>query len=225
MQITNLFNEFNKLQNIHGDKGLDSIYGCGKIDNPDFCLVFMNPTSRNISSNKEWRGLKAPWLGTKNIWKMLYHLNMVSKELENRIVSKSPSEWDYKFAEEVYREVAGNSIYITNLSKATQLDARHLMDNVFEEYRELFEKELGILNPKIVITFGNQVSSIILNKNIKVSDYRKRYETLKIDGKEFKIFPVYYPVGQGMRNMGLAKEDIHWIMSMTGSKSPILSSI
>ncbi|KKP29559.1 MAG: phage SPO1 DNA polymerase-related protein [Parcubacteria group bacterium GW2011_GWA2_31_28] len=69
MQVTSLFEEFDKLQSIHGDKDLDSIYGCGEINNPSLCLVFMNPTARNVSSDKKWNCLKAPWIGTKNIWK------------------------------------------------------------------------------------------------------------------------------------------------------------
>jgi len=46
MQVTSLFEEFDKLQSIHGDKDLDSIYGCGEINNPSLCLVFMNPTAK-----------------------------------------------------------------------------------------------------------------------------------------------------------------------------------
>ncbi len=52
MQVTNLIKSFDKLQNIYGDKHLDAIYGAGEIDNPKLCLVFMNPTRRNVSSNK-----------------------------------------------------------------------------------------------------------------------------------------------------------------------------
>jgi len=219
MQITSLFNEFNRLQNVHGNKSLDPIYGCGEIDNPDICLVFMNLTSRNVSSNKKWCGLKAPWLGTKNIWKMLYQLDVIDRELADKIFSKEPSDWDYEFANEVYKEVAGNSVYITNLSKATQLDARHLTDSVFEDYGELFKKEIAILNPKTIIAFGNQVSSIILNRNIRVSDCRKKYGILDVAGRKFKVFPVYYTVGQGMRNMAIAKEDVRWIMNETVSRS------
>jgi DNA polymerase len=219
MQITSLFNEFNRLQNVHGDKNLDAIYGCGEINNPDLCLVFMNPTSRNVSSNKNWRGIKAPWLGTKNIWKMLYQLDIINRELADKIASKEPSDWNHEFAKELYREVARNSIYITNLSKATQLDARHLTDSVFEDYRELFKKEISILDPRLIITFGNQVSSVILNRSVKVSDYRKKYDILDVAGKKFRVFTVYYPVGQGMRNMAIAKEDVHWIMTEAIPKS------
>ena len=212
MQIKKLLRQFDELQHIHGDKNLDSIYGAGQINNPKVCLVFMNPTGRNVASDKKWCGLKAPWIGTKNVWKMFFQLGFFEESFFNEINEKKPSDWDYKFADKVYTKVSDNSIYITNLSKATQIDARPLRDVVFKEYLGLFKEEINILNPRIIITFGNQVSSILLGKNIKVSDYRKKHENIKVNGNAFKVFPVYYPVGQGMRNIKKAKEDIAWII-------------
>ncbi len=212
MQIKNLIKKFDKLQLIHGDRNLDAIYGAGQIHNPKICLVFMNPTGRNISSSKKWGGLKAPWIGTKNVWKMFFQLGFFDDNFFNEIEKKNPNDWDYEFANKVYSKVRENSIYITNLSKATQIDARHLNNEVFREYLDLFIEEIKSINPQIIITFGNQVSSVLLGKNIKISDYRKKFEKFEVDGTIFKVFPVYYPVGQGMRNIVKAKEDIEWIL-------------
>ena len=212
MQLTKLLNKFDKLQIIYGDKNLDAIYGCGKTDNPKICLVFMNPTARNVASSKLWKGLKAPWLGTKNVWNMFYQLGLFDEQFINVINSMKPIDWDYAFAESVYKKVYDNSIYITNLSKATQVDARPLSNDVFRKYIELFQNEINQIRPQVIITFGNQVSSVLLNKNIKVSEYRKRHELFEIQGATYKVFPVYYPVGQGMRNIKVAKEDIDWII-------------
>lgn len=55
MQLTHLFPTFDALQKIYGEKTLDAIYGCGKIDKPKVCLVFMNPTARNAAANKQWK--------------------------------------------------------------------------------------------------------------------------------------------------------------------------
>lgn len=216
MQIRELFGRFKKLQNIYGDKTLDPIYGCGEINHPDLCLVFMNPTGRNISSNKNWKGIKAPWLGTKNVWNMLCCLGLFDKKFADAINSKKSKDWDYNFSEDVYKEVCKNSLYITNLSKAIQIDSRALPDQIFKEYLDLFKKEMQIIKPKAIISFGNQVGSILLNKNIKVSEWRKKSENIKIGETSIKIFTVYYPVGQGMRNMKIAKEDISWILNSFG---------
>ena len=69
-----------------------------------------------------------------------------------------------------------------------------------------------IVKPKIIITFGNQVSSIILNKKISVSETRKKYFEKEINGNIYKIFPVYYPVGNGIFNIDKSIEDIRWII-------------
>ncbi len=212
MQIIDLIKEFDRLQPIYGDKRLDAIYGAGKINNPNLCLVFMNPTGKNVASDKNWQGLKAPWIGTKNVWKMLYQLNLLDKRLFNEIKLKKSTEWKPQFANKVYRKIKDKSIYITNLAKATQIDARPLRNKIFKKYLALFEKEISHVNPKIIITFGNQVSSILLGKNIKVSEYRKKYKLIDLNGHKIKVFPVYYPVGQGIKNMHKAKEDIDWII-------------
>ena len=73
-------------------------------------------------------------------------------------------------------------------------------------------KEIEIINPKIIITFGNQVSSIVLNKNISVSQCRKQNFKKNILGIDYEIYPVYYPIGNGMMNIDKAIEDLEFII-------------
>ena len=73
-------------------------------------------------------------------------------------------------------------------------------------------KEIEIINPKIVITLGNQVSSIVLNKNISVSQCRKQSFPRNIAGKNYPVYPVYYPIGNGMMNIDKAIEDLNYII-------------
>lgn len=63
--MEDLKKEYDKLQIKYGAKELDSIYYGGCEGNPDICFVFMNPTGKNIASDKAWKGRKSPWLGTK----------------------------------------------------------------------------------------------------------------------------------------------------------------
>lgn len=200
--------EYNKLQKKYGDPSLDSITFGGCKNNPDICFVFMNPTARNITASKEWTGLKAPWIGTKNVWNFFEKIGFIDEEMLFRIKSMKGKEWTKEFADEVYKMVEDRKIYVTNLAKCTQLDARALDDNVFKKYLKLFIKEMEIVNPKIIILFGNQVSSIVLNEKISVSQVRRKCFMLK---KKFKCYPVYYPVGNGIFNMDKAIEDILWI--------------
>lgn len=196
----------------YGDKKLDSIYGAGCIKKPNIMFVFMNPTGRNVASSKDWHGLKAQWLGTKNVWKLFKEVGLLDKEIYKKIVEFKPDEWDYEFSEKLYNNIKDNKIYITNLGKCTQNDAKPLSNKVFKEYLKLLEEEIDIIKPKIIITFGNQVSSILLNKPISVSKCRKESYTTNFLKKEYKVYPVYYPVGQGMRNIDLAIKDIKSIM-------------
>lgn len=212
MKIKDLKKEYDKLQKKYGAKELDSIYNGGCEENPEICFVFMNPTGRNIASNKEWTGRKSPWLGTKNIWKLFYNVNLLSQKTFDKIQEKKPKEWDYNFCDYVYKEIEENKIFITNLGKCTQIDARPLPDEVLEKYLELLFKEIDIIKPKIIITFGNQVSSIILNQKISVSENRKKYHELEINKRIYKVYPVYYPVGNGIFNIDKSIEDIRWIM-------------
>ncbi len=186
----------------------------GKEKNPRLCLVFINPTARNIATNKSWKGIRCKWLGTKQVWKFLTAAGLFDENLNNQIQNMKANDWTTEFCEKVYNEVAKKGLYITNLAKCTQDDARGLSDEVFKEYRNLLLEEIKMVNPQKIILFGNQVSSIVLNKKISVSEYRKIGENLLIDGKAYKCFPVYYPVGNGFFNAPKAIEDLKYIASM-----------
>lgn len=213
LQLSTLFPKLDQLQLLHGDQNFNAIYGAGDTHRPKVILVFMNPTSKNISANPAWNGIRAPWCGTKNIWKMLYQLNLINKTVFQKTQTIKPSDWNEDFVENLYREISKQKIYITNLAKCTQIDARPLKDKVFREYLELMRQELAILQPEKVITFGNQVSSILLEKSISVSNYLlNEFEPLEINDQTFQIYPTYYPVGQGMRNMSKAIERIRQVL-------------
>jgi Uracil DNA glycosylase superfamily. len=204
-----LCKEYDKLQLKYGDENLNSIYFGGCKNNPDICFVFMNPTKRNIASEKSWKGDRSPWIGTKNIWDLFKNLDLINDFNYKEIKSKKGNEWTEKFAKEVYKNLEDNKIFITNLAKCTQTDARALPDEVFNQYLELFYEEIEIVNPKIIILFGNQVSSIVLKEKISVSQCRKKEYLLN---DKFKCYSVYYPVGNGRFNIDKSTEDIKWII-------------
>lgn len=213
MTIEDLNKEYDKLQLKYGNKSLDSIYNGGCTNNPDICFVFMNPTGRNIASSKSWHGLKSPWIGTKNIWDLFAALDLIDKDIYSQIKSIKGKEWTPAFAETVYENVIKHKYFITNLGKCTQIDARPLPDSVYKKYLHLLEKEISIINPKVIILFGNQVSSIVLNEKISVSQSRKQEYIKTIDEKDYKCYAVYYPIGNGRFNIDKSIEDIRWIMT------------
>ena len=213
LQLTKLHQELDHLQSIYGDLGLKPIYGAGQINNPQLLFLFMNPTGRNISASPDWSGLRAPWLGTKNIWKLLSSLGLISLSTYQHTQNLLPQDWSPSFSEQIYQELKNNSVYITNLAKCTQLDSRPLKNNVFQAYLKNTLKEIYQINPQKIISFGNQVSSILLAQNIQVSKYQKLdQETLSIKVLQIAVFPVFYPVGQGLRNLPKAIARIKKIM-------------
>ena len=212
MKLEDLKIKYDKLQKKYGAKELDSIYNGGCTNNPDICFVFMNPTGKNIASSKEWKGIKSPWIGTKNIWDLFYQLNLMNEDIYKEIKIKKSSEWTEKFADKVYEDVKVHKYFITNLGKCTQVDARELPDSVYKEYLDLLKQEIEIIDPKVIVLFGNQVSSIVLNQKISVSQSRKKLFKYDIMGKEYKFYSVYYPVGNGRFNIDKSIEDIKWIL-------------
>lgn len=203
LQVTKLHSSFDLLQNKYGAKDLSAIYGAGKLVNPKVMFIFMNPTARNYASYKQWQGLKAPWLATKNIWDLFYPLDLISEQRFQQIKELKAQDWTPTFALSLYKELAANNVYITNLAKCTQIDARPLPNSVFHRYLELMHEEIDLINPQNIITFGNQVSSIIINRSISVSNFLTPNDFIEMTfkNKKYNVYPTYYPVGQGRRNI------------------------
>lgn len=209
--MENINKKYDKLQYTYGSPNLNSVYGYGKRENAKIALVFMNPTKRNIATDKNWTGIRAQWLGTKQVWSFLAECGFISEDTNIKIQSKSPKGWTPQFCEEVYKDVIQHNVWITNLAKCTQEDARELPDKVFVNYLDLLKEELALVNPEKIILFGNQVSSIILGEKICVSQVRRKKYNLKLNGKNHDAYAVYYPVGNGRFNQPKAVEDIIYI--------------
>lgn len=212
LQLSQLFPDFDRLHTLHGSAAHAPVYGAGETRRPKLCLVFMNPTARNISADPSWPGLRAPWLGTKPVWRLLAKLNLINATLANQIEKLKPADWTPALAQTVYQNIADHSVYITNLAKCTQPDARPLANKVMRAYRTLMLSELDLLNPQAVVTFGNQVSSILLGKTVSVSNFPDTSYLILDSDLKHQVFPTYYPVGQGTRNLPKAVSRIRSFM-------------
>ncbi|MBQ7327756.1 MAG: hypothetical protein IJX00_02195 [Clostridia bacterium] len=204
--------QYDKLQDKYGSKQLNSVYGAGCRQNAKVALVFMNPTKRNIATDKNWKGLKAQWLGTKQIWDFLTKCDLFDENLNKQIKSKRPTDWTEEFCEKVYAEVASRGVWITNLAKCSQDDARPLPDEIFLQYRDLLKDELALVSPKKVLLFGNQVASIVLEEKVSVSCARCKKFDLDLNGNVVEGYAVFYPVGNGRFNQDKAICDIKTIL-------------
>ncbi len=218
MKISDLNKEYDLLQLKYGAPELHSIYNGGCETNPEICFVFMNPTGKNIASYSDWDGIHSPWVGTKIIWDLFMAVNIFDKQLYYEIKEKKAADWTPEFAEAVYSCVKKHKLFITNLAKCTQVDAKPLLNRVYEQYLPLLQKEIDIIRPKVIILFGNQVSTVFLGQGISVSKCRKTVFQKEIYGNIYECFPVFYPVGNGRSNIGKAIEDVQWIIETRGLK-------
>lgn len=212
MDLQQLKAEYDKLQGKYGAKNLNSVHFGGCTDNPDFCFVFMHPTKRNLASSKEWKGEKYPWIGTRDVWKLFHKVHLLNSDLYCKTQTYKAEEWTEAFAEEIYGEMKKHRCFLTNLAKCTQADASALPNSVYKTYLPLFDQEICLVRPKVTFLLGNQVSSLVLNRKISVSQCRKQLFTKQIQGEKYSFYAVYYPVGNGRMHMEQAAEDIGWIM-------------
>lgn len=113
MNLEELKEKYDKLQEKFGSKTKNSVYGGGCEKSPELCLVFMNPTARNIATAKSWNGVRYQWLGTKQVWKFLSLCNLFDESLNFEIQKKKSKEWTEEFCVKVYDEVERRGIYIT----------------------------------------------------------------------------------------------------------------
>ena len=210
--MENIIKQYDILQKRYGSKDLHSVYGYGCSNKPKVALVFMNPTKKNVATSPSWAGIRAQWLGTKQIWDFLTKCGLFDETLNAEIKAKKPIEWTYDFCTKVYDVVTKNKVWITNLAKCSQDDARPLPDSVFLQYKDLLKQELKIVDPDVIFLFGNQVSSIMLEDNITVSTCRQKEYTLSIDDTTYPCYSIYYPVGNGRFNQPKAIEDIKDIL-------------
>ena len=191
MKLEDLWAYYDKLQKKYGEPTLHAIYNGGCSKNPDICFVFMNPTGKNVAAKNTWKGIRAPWLGTKNIWDLFYSVELLDENIYKEIKKKKGVDWTPEFCEKVYKNVTVHKYFITNLGKCTQLDARPLPNIVYRDYLYFLKKEIVIINPKVVILLGNQVSSIVLEEKISVSQCRRKKFKRIINEKEYSFYSVF----------------------------------
>jgi DNA polymerase len=204
LHVKDLHSEADRLQTIHGSPGLNAIHGAGCTARPRVMFVFMNPTARNIAAESRWGGIRAPWLGTRVVWRLFCELGLLTSELFELTQRLRVAEWTPTFAHRLYEHFAEQRVYITNLAKCTLDDARPLPNAVFREYIALLHAEVDSIQPDAIVSFGNQVSSILLQRPVSVSSTDGVGFHINTHRGATKVVPTHYPVGQGLRNMPLA---------------------
>lgn len=202
--LTELWHYINEITKKNfPDNDLMPILGGGQDKNPKFMIVFINPTIRNISSNKNWQGPRFPFIGRKRPWIEFHKAGLFDNELLEII--KNNSNWSIEFTYKVLEFLKNNGLYLTNIVKNTSYNAELPKADQINLYLPIFKKEIEIVNPQYIIAFGLIPINSLIKEKIKLANY---YETIKnstslifyeldINSKKYKLIPCYYPVGRG----------------------------
>lgn len=185
------------------DNELMPILGNGETKNPKVMFVFINPTKKNISSDKNWKGQRFPFIGTKQVWRVFNRAGLFEDDLINSI--NNPKEWSIEFTNEVLKFLKENSFYLTNIVKSTGRDATLPNSEKIKLFLPVLKREIEIVKPDYIVTFGLIPFENLTKQKIKLRDYYLdaiENKNLKFYEQQFgsfraKIIPCYFPVGRG----------------------------
>ncbi|MEZ6256023.1 MAG: uracil-DNA glycosylase family protein [Patescibacteria group bacterium] len=194
---------YNLHKQHYPSSNLEPIMSGGKHIKPKYMFVFINPTYRNISSNSSWQGKRRPWTGTKYIWKIFNNAGHFDSSLLAEINSKK--EWDIPFADKVYKHLEDREFYFTNIVKWTGENADLPTAHMTNLFLPILLKEIELVQPKYIVTFGLIPFNALINEKIKLADY---YDAvieqgvltsfpLTIGTFSCSVIPSYFPVGRG----------------------------
>ncbi|MBI4163791.1 MAG: hypothetical protein HY512_02935 [Candidatus Aenigmarchaeota archaeon] len=183
---------------------LQHILGAGETKNPELMIVFINPTARNISSHRGWKGLRFPFIGRKRPWDIFEKAEWIDKNLLQEI-NTNENNWSYEFTQKVLDYLKDRKLYLTNIVKCTGSDARLPTISKINSQLHLFHKELELVNPKLIVSFGLLPTQALLKQDVKMSElYREttksrqpKFYDCTVNRKKYKVFPCYYPIGRG----------------------------
>ncbi len=195
-------NLIQKLQQIYAHD-LKPVLGAGKTQKPKFVLLFMNPTDKNISTHANWHTPAMPWIGTKQVWKFLYNLKLLSDKIFHKTQTLKPQQWSYDFVKQLYTNIAYHRVYIAEFVKITTHGAINLPDSIYKQHFNILKWELKKLKPQFIFALGAQVARNLIKQNIKIGQIHGEMFSIKWLPST-NIIPTYYPLGQGLRNQNKA---------------------
>jgi hypothetical protein len=181
--------------------GLPPVMGGGQARSPRLACVFINPTARNASTRDGWDGPRWPWIGTRPVWRVLADAGLLPRDVQREIFRRP--RWDEAFATEVYRAVAEEGLYLTNLVKWTGPNGDLPSLRLVALYEDLLQRELELVKPRGVVAFGGMTFRSLTGRQIKMGDVlveaRRTGRVPATDHRQLRlpVYPCFFPVGRG----------------------------
>ncbi len=202
--LTDLYNHIIELNKKHfPNSSLMPIPSGGELNIPKYMFVFINPTIRNISTNPNWKGIRAPFIGTKNIWRVFHKAGQFENNLMLEIEKRKT--WDESFAKKVYDFLKSKSFNFTNIVKWAGENADLPNRVKIKIFLPSLIREIEIVKPQNIITFGLIPYEALTLQKIKLEEYyqncmrnEKASKTEVTIGRiQTNIIPCYFPIGRG----------------------------
>lgn len=200
--LEQIWDEARSIAGTYSEKGaLPPVMGGGRLEDPRFALVFINPTARNASTRDGWTGERWPWIGTTAVWKVLAEGGLLPHELHDEI--RRTTSWDAQFARHVYSVVAENGCYITNLVKWTGPNGDLPSPKMVSDFAGLTRRELELVRPRHIVAFGGITFKALTGRDVLLRTVLESVrEGLGVPvwqmlGSRLGVSPCYFPVGRG----------------------------
>ena len=203
MQLVRLWQQVEEINKKHfPDNTLVPIVGNGKTTKPKFMFVFINPTKKNISADRNWQGPRFPFIGTKQVWRIFHRAGLFDDALMAHIEKKA---WTPAFTDTVLEFLKAQEFYFTNIVKWTGHDATLPDAKKIELFLPLLKEEIKLVQPQYIVTFGLIPFERLTDTKIKLGEY---YTTavaqqkltpypLAVNGVQTQVIPCYFPIGRG----------------------------
>ena len=128
---------------------------------------------------------------------------MFDDELMNKI--DNSGYWSLELTNEVLDFLRSKSFYFTNIVKWTGPDATLPDSRKIKLFLPILRREIEIVQPQYIVTFGLIPFENMTNQKIKLKDYfeeimkskKLRFFDMNYNGFKTKIIPCYFPVGRG----------------------------
>ncbi len=86
-----------------------------------------------------------------------------------------------------------DEVYITNIIKYRPPENRDPLPNEIEFFRPFLDKQIEIIDPKIIVTLGRFSMYKFLGEGISISRIHGQPRTINWNGKRITIFPMFHP--------------------------------
>ncbi|MGD9577487.1 MAG: uracil-DNA glycosylase family protein [Syntrophorhabdus sp.] len=182
---------------------LHPVPGDGKAPYPIIMGIFINPTARNVSAHSEWSGPRYPFVGIRSFWRVFHRAGILDTAIMESI--EGSRLWDGDLATLVLGALNKAGVYLTNLVKRAYHGPQLPDQRVVQVFLPLLLKEIELVHPQCIVTFGRFTFFQLTRKGIKLDEYYHAIDekgslecfTLTANSRSYRVIPCYFPVGRG----------------------------